>query len=273
MTGWRSEFVEINGVRIHLTRTPPQGPAVILLHGITDSGLCFRRIAQDLEDRYELFLVDARGHGLSQAPQHGYALQDQAADVIGLIEAFGLDGPVLIGHSMGGYTAVQAAAIRPDLIRGVILEDPPFTQTSFTPEQRRSLAEEWKQGLVHTQTMSLEDLQQSARENNPAFHPLDLEDWARSKLQVDPAAMQAVHDFLIPWQEVLPGMSIPGLLLYGEVERGGIVTSAAAQEIQQMWRKVEIHHVAGAGHSIRREAYPQYLEAVTGFLGMLFEQD
>jgi N-formylmaleamate deformylase len=273
MTGWRSEFVETNGVRIHLTRTPPQGPAVVLLHGITDSGLCFRRTAQDLEDRYELFLVDARGHGLSQAPGHSYALQDQAADVIGLIEALGIDRPALIGHSMGGYTAVQAAATRPDLIRGVILEDPPFTQTRFTSEQRRSLAEEWKQGLVQMQTMPLEALQQSARGNNPAFHPLDLEDWARSKIQVDPAAMQAVDDFLIPWQEVLPGLKIPGLLLYGEVERGGIVTPAAAQEIQQMWRQVEIRQIAGTGHSIRREAYLPYLQAVTGFLDQVLKQD
>ncbi|PJF47663.1 MAG: alpha/beta hydrolase [Chloroflexi bacterium] len=53
---------------------------------------------------------DARGHGLSNAPERGYAAADHAADVAALIRALELNRPIVMGHSMGGAVATPVAA-------------------------------------------------------------------------------------------------------------------------------------------------------------------
>lgn len=50
---------------------------------------------------FDVILPDARGHGWSSSPKNGYLYRDLAEDVVGLIEALGLNGPMLVGHSMG----------------------------------------------------------------------------------------------------------------------------------------------------------------------------
>ncbi len=111
--------VESNGLKIHYYRTADEAgarPTLVLLHGITDSGLCWPRVVKALAGEYDLVLPDARGHGLSDKPPTGYAPEDHAADVAGLIAALGLDRPVVIGHSMGGLVASLVAAHHPDLV-------------------------------------------------------------------------------------------------------------------------------------------------------------
>jgi pimeloyl-ACP methyl ester carboxylesterase len=80
-------------------------------------------------------MPDARGHGKSSAPLHGYLYRDHASDVIGLIEALGLAAPVLLGHSMGGMTAAVVASEVGTAIRGVVLADPTF----LSPERQREV--------------------------------------------------------------------------------------------------------------------------------------
>jgi len=46
-------------------------------------------------------ITDARGHGLSNAPENGYSSSDHAADLAGFIDALGLERPAVGGHSMG----------------------------------------------------------------------------------------------------------------------------------------------------------------------------
>ena len=59
------------------------------------SGACWIPLARALEGEYDVVLPDARGHGNSSAPLHGYLYRDHASDVIGLIEALGLAAPLL----------------------------------------------------------------------------------------------------------------------------------------------------------------------------------
>src|SRR5512137_2856468 len=126
-----STSILTNGINLHYYRTEKTAqvrswPSLVLLHGITDSGLCWPRVVKALAPEYELILPDARGHGLSDKPATGYAPQDHAADVEGLIRGLGLERPILIGHSMGAGVSATVAALYPDLMSGVILEDPPW---------------------------------------------------------------------------------------------------------------------------------------------------
>ena len=88
---WTSDYAVANGIKIHYTRTGGTKPPLVLSHGITDNGLCWTRLAQFLEPDYDVIMYDARGHGLSDAPQEGYSYTDMAADLAGLIQALDLE--------------------------------------------------------------------------------------------------------------------------------------------------------------------------------------
>ena len=93
----------------------------------------------------------------TDAPEMGYGVDDRAADVAGLIQELKLDRPVLMGHSMGAETAIGTAAIFPDLVRAVILEDPPWPGRFWgsTPEERADRAAQWGEDIRKQKTLSL----------------------------------------------------------------------------------------------------------------------
>src|SRR5207244_10628335 len=99
MPEWSSDDVDVNGVRIHYYRTGGDKPPAVLSHGATDNGLCWTRLARALEPDYDVIMPDARGHGLSDAPESGYTSADRAADLAALIEALRLLKPTVGGHS------------------------------------------------------------------------------------------------------------------------------------------------------------------------------
>src|SRR5437879_1516408 len=117
MSEWFSGDVKTNGLRMHYYRTGGEKPPLVLAHGATDSGLCWSRFARALESEYDVILPDARGHGLSDAPESGYTSSEHAADLAGIIDALGLQQPAVGGHSMGAGAVLCLIADYPDLAR------------------------------------------------------------------------------------------------------------------------------------------------------------
>lgn len=132
---WQTGYVETNGLRLHYTRTGGLLPPVVLAHGVTDAGPCWTAVAKALAAEYDAIMVDARGHGHSDAPERGYGPTEQADDLAGIITALALKRPAVLGHSMGAATALVLAGVHPDLPGAILLEDPPawWTGWSDTP--------------------------------------------------------------------------------------------------------------------------------------------
>ncbi|HEY5236055.1 MAG TPA: alpha/beta hydrolase, partial [Rhabdochlamydiaceae bacterium] len=133
MADWTTGTCEANGIDVRYLRTGGDKPPVVLLHGLMTNGACWTPLARALEKDYDVLMPDARGHGKSSAPAHGYSYHDHANDVIGLIEVLALEAPVLLGHSMGGMTAAVVASRIPKRLQGLVLADPTF----LTPERQR----------------------------------------------------------------------------------------------------------------------------------------
>jgi non-heme chloroperoxidase len=96
------------GLRLHVREWGrPDGPPVLLIHGISASHLCWARQYQSsLASEFRLVAYDLRGHGMSEAPlepEHYTDGQLWADDVAAIIEQLGLDRPVLVGWSYGGF--------------------------------------------------------------------------------------------------------------------------------------------------------------------------
>src|SRR5215217_8779916 len=96
-------------------------------------------------------MVDARGHGRSDAPEGGYGPAEQAEDLAGVIAGLELNRPVVLGHSMGAATALVLAGAHPDLPGAILLEDPPAWWTDRTDSaeatERRTAMKERAIGL------------------------------------------------------------------------------------------------------------------------------
>ncbi|WP_020575502.1 alpha/beta fold hydrolase [Actinopolymorpha alba] len=130
-----------NGISQHVqTMAPPgrtfgEAPATLVcLHGIgTDSLASFYfTLAKPFADAgLDVVMYDLRGHGRSDRPPAGYRLDNFVADLSGLLDALGIEGPVhLIGNSFGGTVAFTFAARYPDRVAGlVVIESEPPGET------------------------------------------------------------------------------------------------------------------------------------------------
>ena len=98
------------------------GPPVVILHGLFGAGRNWTHVAEALAANYRVYLPDARNHGASPwAESMSYA--EMAGDVLALIEAEQLQRPFVIGHSMGGKTAMALALGHPQALGGVAVID------------------------------------------------------------------------------------------------------------------------------------------------------
>jgi len=104
------------------------GPPVILVHGGGGGNRQWRRLIDDLKNRYRLLAINLRGIGDSSplSPGETQSLDDQAILVHTLAES--IDGPIsLVGHSFGGNIAMKAALSIETRVKKLILIDPnPF---------------------------------------------------------------------------------------------------------------------------------------------------
>lgn len=267
MSEWFSGDVVVNGVKIHYHRTGGDKPPVVLAHGITDNGLCWMRLARALEGEYDLVMFDARGHGLSDVPETGYAPEEHVADLVGLVGALGLERPALIGHSMGAANVAQAVATYPDMARCAALEDPPWRNVPDT-EERAAMIDAWRASIIDRKSWPRERLIAEARASNPTWADADLRPWADAQSQVDPAVFGwgDARSRRAPWQDLVRKFACPVLLITGDPALGAIVSPEIAQESAGLCDTLEVAHIPGAGHSIRREQFELYVEAVRTFL-------
>ena len=98
------------------------GDPVLILHGLFGSGENWCTIARELSDRHEVFVLDLRNHGQSFHSDH-FNYDVMADDVMGFIQYHWLKRVAVIGHSMGGKTAMQFAFRYPDLVSKLVVVD------------------------------------------------------------------------------------------------------------------------------------------------------
>lgn len=265
MTDWITGTCEANGINVHYLRTGGDKPSVVLLHGLMLSGACWTPLARALEKDYDVIMPDARGHGNSSAPEHGYSYNDLAADIESLIDALGLATPVLLGHSMGGMTAAVVASRNPKRLRGLILADPTF----LTPERQREVhgsdvADQHRRIL----NRSREDLltEMLSRHRRRSREVIELFVQARSQTSI--RALEVLTPPNPDYMQLIRLLDVPSLLVIGDV--GSVVSPEMAAELAGLNERLEVIQIKEAGHSVPYDQPVRFSVVVQTFLRLVF---
>jgi pimeloyl-ACP methyl ester carboxylesterase len=265
-----SSHVVVNGIKLHYYRTGGNKPSLVLSHGITDDGMCWAPLAEVLANDFDVVMVDARGHGKSDAPEDGYTLQNLGVELAGVIQALELDQPILLGHSMGAITALVTAGLYPSLPRAILLEDPPPFWMNATGTSRD---ENFKNGFI-TWVNSIKrktrgELLSECREQNPAWSEAELEPWINSKHRVSPKVTTLIDppDMIsIDLPNLFKRITCPILFISAEAGRGAASSEKDIAGLKTYIPQMQVTHIADAGHSIRREQFARYLGSIKTFV-------
>ena len=122
----KSLLVPGAGAVVRYHDLPGEEPAVVLLHGLGAAGssdMIGAACRPPLVRRRRL-VIDFLGFGYSDRPRaFGYSLADHAGTVAAVLEAAGLSGCGVVGHSMGGTVGIVLASQRPDLVAALVVAE------------------------------------------------------------------------------------------------------------------------------------------------------
>lgn len=255
-------------------RTRGDAPTLMLLHGLTDSGEGWPDAVHHWEQHWAIVAPDQRGHGRSprfttqQLDRHpGEVMVD---DAVMLLERLARP-PVVIGHSLGGAVALTLGVRRPDLVRGLVLEDPAPrgpVEPQRDPEHTAPLLDGVRRSRAATDDDTLLRQRQVA-------HP----DWPESELLVTGRAEQQTDTAYLehgdvkpvpPWTELFPRLTVPTLVVSGDaldevcVDRDMEAALQAAES-----PTLRFARIPGAGHCVRRDQPAAYYDLVDRWLDQL----
>jgi len=267
---YTEDNITIKGIKIHYYRTGGKKPPFILLHGVTDNGLCWTTTAEMLAVDYDVIMPDAQGHGLSDRLNRDFSFRSRADQVAGLIKQLKLKKPVIMGHSMGASTAADVAIAYPSLLRAIILEDPPWGMTGPPKLEKRMEVDkppvDMMQFLTGINKLPLEKIIEEGKKLDPSWSEEERLVWAKAKQQFDASLFKNMIINPRRYDELVADINCPTLLIIAE---HGIVTREIAENAARLWKSKHPFkwvQIKGAAHNIRRDNFPAFRDAVFSFL-------
>lgn len=240
--------VVARGLRFHVQRLGPSvGTPVVFLHGLVMDNLSswYFTVAAHVAQYRPVLLYDLRGHGRSERPASGYGVADMVSDLNEILDASGVDRPVvLVGNSFGGLLGIAFALARPERAAGLVLIDSHVSDEGWGAEMANSLGlegeardmkilESFKSWLGRHSERKRNRL---ARNAEALVHHTSLV-----------ADLRASAPFS---REEIAGLTCPTLAVYGEAsdirERGELLAETLPS--------CELRIIPGCSHSVLWEA-------------------
>jgi pimeloyl-ACP methyl ester carboxylesterase len=272
-------FVTLNGLQAHYVEWgDPQAPPIVLLHGLRSYARTWEPVVAALSDRYRLIALDHRGRGESDwDPAGEYFTGSYVSDLEQFADTLGLTRFALVGHSMGGATALVYAGRHPERVRLLVVEDVgPGSSgaTAGAQRVRRELAETprgfatlaaarayWRNVRPGISEEALRSrVQHTLREDRSGrwVWKFDLDGIARARLNPDPA-----HQIDL-WPSV-GALRCPALVLRGA--QTDFLPISTCEEMAARQPLLSWAEIPAAGHYVHDDNLGDYLTALTSFLG------
>jgi len=275
-----SQFIEINGLSVHL-KTMGQGePVFLLLHGFGASLYSWHAVMEPLSQLGTVIAFDRPGFGLTERPptwqgQNPYSSGAQVELVIGLLDHFGVQRAILIGNSAGGTVSMQTALAHPERVSALVLVDPAVYIGGGAPTWLRPLLATPQ--MRHLGPLVARQIQARGPEliemawHNPALlspemlelyqKPLKVENWDRALWEFTLASRPS------GLAEHLNEFTLPVLVITGDDDR--IVPTQESVRLASQLPNARLVVIANAGHVPHEERPAAFMDAVISFSTIL----
>ena len=127
----KSDFVNVNGIRLHYLDWGGNGPVLLFLTGMGCSAHIFNRFAPHFIDKFHVLALTRRGHGDSDYPETGYDADALTEDLRQFMDAQKIDQVILAGHSLGYIELCHFAALYPERILKLVFLDAAYDNSSL----------------------------------------------------------------------------------------------------------------------------------------------
>jgi len=294
--GWSDGYAYANGIRIHYYRAVPQPgkPVMLMVHGVTDNGLCWTTLSLKLQHMYDIYMLDARGHGLTDpfiATDNGETL---IKDVVEFAKVMKFDNPILMGHSMGAATVMRIGSEYPKVGRAIIMLDPllgartralaaaakgvpdkslqpqPAAAQPVRPNNRLSVSMFGSpETLVSQNNYSFEDLVATGHRQNPLWDKMDVQYWALSKKQYHGPYTAEASQAMTGTMNIgnsLSRIAVPAIILKADASPEVRKTN---EEAAAAMPKGKLVHIDGAAHNLHHDKLERTTEVLKEFLSTL----
>jgi pimeloyl-ACP methyl ester carboxylesterase len=126
MDQFEEKRLDTGEMNINYVEGPKNGFPLVLVPGQGADWKNYEKVLPLLSENFHVFAVDVRGHGKSDWTTGNYTFNSIGRDITAFLEIAVKEPAIISGNSSGGLIALWLAANRPELIRGIIMEDPPL---------------------------------------------------------------------------------------------------------------------------------------------------
>lgn len=272
-----SQFVEINGTRVHLKTRGEGEPVFVLMHGFASSQYTWQAVMEELSQYGRVIAYDRTGFGLSERPttwegQNPYGPEAQVDLLTGLLDYYGVEKAILVGNSAGGTVAMQAALAHPERVSALILADPAVYNGGGPPG--------WIKPLLGTGPMRrlgpvvVRQMLNRSRQllkmawHNPALLSDEMIGYYQKPFQVENWD-KALWEFTLASQppglaEHLEELTLPVLVITGDDDR--IVPPSDSIRLAGELPNADLEVINESGHVPQEEQPRAFMQVVNRFL-------
>ncbi|MGW4809148.1 alpha/beta fold hydrolase [Kitasatospora sp. NPDC004272] len=247
-TGWEPRTVVRADVELHCRdwAGDPAGRPVLLLHGLAGHAGEWDALAGALAPGHRVVAVDQRGHGRSTRRPASVGREAYVADALAVADRLGLERPLLVGQSLGGHTALLAAAAHPDRFGALVLVEAAAGRAEDAPEQIGGLLRNWP--LPFPDRAAAVGFFGGGPAGEAWADGLEQRPdgwWPRfdTEVMVDSMAPLAARDHWDDWA----ALTCPTLLVLG---RRGIIPPAETDRMLSLRPEVRAVSLLAAGHDV-----------------------
>ncbi len=275
----QSEWVDVQGLRIHYLRAGEQGAPVVLLHGggIDSSILSWELTIPTLAERHRVLAPDLPGYGESDKPDIEYTTAYYLQFLGAFLDAVGLQRTSLAGLSTGGGIALGFALESPERVEKLVLVDSYGLQTKAPLAWMGYLMVHMpgysglSLAMMRSRWMLRASLGALLRHREAVTEKLV--DQAMTEVR-RPRAVLAFNSYQkaeVLWtgtrtcyMDRLPSLNVPTLIVHGAEDT--LVPVACAQQAHDLIPGSQLHFLPGCGHWSQRDCPEEFNRVVGAFL-------
>jgi lipase len=245
---------------------PADGPPLLCLHGVSAHGARYRRLAAEALPAHRVVAPDLRGHGRSPWTPP-WSIEQHVEDLVGTLDAAGLERAAILGHSFGGLLAAHLAAVASDRVDRLVLLDPAI---ALAPEAALARAEGDRADVSWASREAAREARRAGR--TPAAGLASDEDVAahleegpdgRFRLRYCPSAVVAAWGEMARPQPALP-RGLPTAIVYAT--REDYVTAPVLARLRRDVGEALVEAPVDAGHVLLWDAFEETVAVVAPFL-------